>query len=197
MLENIENSSKGNNTKNSFLKETTFNSDIGNDIRNEIELKFKNSKSKKYKFPRKEPEGFTSARGITRENKFAVGNKLEKKQAYSEIYKMYSREAASLNKMRYLHRLNLFGGNKHKRILSTSKNHLRNQSSPYRLRSPLKNKQEFSVYLQISLDKKKKNNCLRESTNNYFPVLKLKPTSHFTLENLIQKTRSDLLIKNL
>jgi hypothetical protein len=190
MLENSENSSKGNDIKDSFLREGTFSSGI----RNEVELKFKNSKSKKYKFPRKEPGGMASAREIMREGMGIVGNKLEKKQDYSEIYKVYTREAESLNKMRYLHRLKLFGENKHKRTLS-SKNHLRNQSSPYRLRSPLKNKQKFSVYLPTSSDKQKKNNCLRENTNNYFPIIKLKPTSHLTLENLIQKTRNHLLTK--
>lgn len=99
MQENVENDSKTN-TQNSFLKETTFNSDIGIEIRKEIEKKYKNSKSNHYYvFPRREPESFTSRRNLTRDKHSVGANKLDKSLPYNEIYKIYSREAVSLKRM--------------------------------------------------------------------------------------------------
>ncbi|OMJ91063.1 hypothetical protein SteCoe_6419 [Stentor coeruleus] len=192
MQENVENDSKRE-TQNSFLKETTFNSDIGIEIRKEIEKKYKNSKSNHYYvFPRREPEGFTSRRNLTREKHSIGANKLNKYSLNNEIYKIYSREAVSLKRIN-----NYFEETKSRKMPSTSKKHLRNQSSPYRSRSPIQKPREFSAYLQISLNKKKKKFQLGEINTSQLPAIgNNKLTSHAALKSLIQNTRKKILRQN-
>lgn len=79
---------------------------------------------------------------------------------------------------------------------NASKKHLRNQSSPYRSRSPLQKPREFSAYIQISLNKKKKKFQLGEINTSQLPAIGYKPTSHIALKSLIQKTRKNLLRQN-
>jgi hypothetical protein len=87
------------NSENSFLVETTYNSDIDENLRKSIEKRYRNSKSNKsYIFPRqglfepyKKPRNLSSPR------------KTRKKPQNSlpgiNMYLIYSREIISLNKL--------------------------------------------------------------------------------------------------
>lgn len=83
-------------SENSFLAETSFNSDIGIEVRKEIERKYKVSKANhNYIFPRKETCP-TSRRKLPKPN---TGNLLEKSLPSIGINQIYSREIFSLKKL--------------------------------------------------------------------------------------------------
>ena len=92
-------------SENSFLVETTFNSDIGLDIRKEIEKKYHSSRANRsYVFPRKGISGSQTKRRNISEVKPLTGNsKLEKSVPYVNAYQAYSREILSLKKLYLSH----------------------------------------------------------------------------------------------
>lgn len=93
-----------NSSRNSFLVETTFNSDIGLEVRKEIEEKFKNSKSNQsYVFPRNQNQqtslfnqskrNYSNFRSKNRSIRLDISSKQQ------EIMKIYSREQTILKQM--------------------------------------------------------------------------------------------------
>lgn len=87
-------------SENSFLVETTFNSDIGLDIRQEIDKKFKNSKpNQNYVFPRKENFDNLYSRRNLSVGKPAGNGYFNKSLLNRNTYKIYSREIVSLKRM--------------------------------------------------------------------------------------------------
>ena len=88
-------------TENSFLHETTFNSDIGIEIRKEIEKKYKNSRvNQTYIFTRKENTGNQTSRRKISFDKPKTGNTLlDKSLPYINTYRIYQREIISLIKL--------------------------------------------------------------------------------------------------
>jgi hypothetical protein len=89
------------NDQNSFLVETTFNSDIGLEIRKEIDEKFKNSKvNQNYIFPRIPGNFFNrSRRNLSNFRSKNRTNRFDTSQKQQEILKIYSREQLVLKQM--------------------------------------------------------------------------------------------------
>ena len=125
------------NSKNSFLVETTFNSDIGIEIRKNIENKYKNSKcNHDYVFPRKDPHVNHFSKKAFHTKIVTKEERLDKSLPHVNAFRIYSREVLSLKKLWNISRKMIFHEKQAKQLRSLSKKHQRNQSSPYRANSP-------------------------------------------------------------
>lgn len=89
------------NSENSYLVETTFNSEIGMDMRQEIDKKYKNSKiNQSYIFPRKPTNSINySKRNLSTHRQKPNSLQIEKSLHQQEILKIYSREQKVLKQM--------------------------------------------------------------------------------------------------
>lgn len=88
-------------SENSYLVETTFNSEIDMNMRQEIEKKYKNSKiNQSYIFPRMQKYSFDqSKRNLSNQRHNPHSTQKDKSLHQREISKIYSREQVVLKQM--------------------------------------------------------------------------------------------------